>query len=428
MQNQFKAMEQSLSDINRSFKAFETQRQLLHSQDILPSKPKLKPVFENLITASEERRQVLHSQDILPSKPKLKHVLEQSILDIKRSFKALEQQVQLDIKRSFKAIEKLRLDTQRSFHPRERSISILDTQTSFKALEQQVQRLLPAIAQSILDTQTSFKAIKQKTQLNTQSKVNIFHRDNFYKLPHNWLYMVRDTIKSLESIEVRYKQLLLGKLGEFARIKNRLYSRKFNLQKQIKRDKNLKNNYQIPIKIKYICSVVNIIEHIEKIIVKLLQFQDKMNQINFEYQTETEKITQNKIYNSVKQIINKLLFHLYKEQRKYRRCFASIKHINSDDCDKSKHLIITLTVLNSSKRQKITFEFLQLLTAINRLKKDDGEIRNDIPQYWPSSKYRKKRIFEPNHRINCLLQTQFCIRQTLYNFYSSYEFSISRIC
>ena len=28
-----------------------------------------------------------------------------------------------------------------------------------------------------------------------------------------------------------------------------------------------------------------------------------MNQINFEYQTETEKITQNKIYNSVKQII-----------------------------------------------------------------------------------------------------------------------------
>ncbi|EAM48774.1 hypothetical protein WH8501_24350 [Crocosphaera watsonii WH 8501] len=378
MQNQFKAMEQSLSDINRSFKAFETQRQLLHSQDILPSKPKLKPVFENLITASEERRQVLHSQDILPSKPKLKHVLEQSILDIKRSFKALEKQVQLDIKRSFKAIEKLRLDTQRSFHPRERSISILDTQTSFKA-------------------------IKQKTQLNTQSKVNIFHRDNFYKLPHNWLYMVRDTIKSLESIEVRYKQLLLGKLGEFARIKNRLYSRKFNLQKQIKRDKNLKNNYQIPIKIKYICSIVNIIEHIEKIIVKLLQFQDKINLINFEYQTETERITQNKIYNSVKQIINKLLFHLYKEQRKYRRCFASIKHINSDDCDKSKHLIITLTVLNSSKRQKITFEFLQLLTAINRLKKDDGEIRNDIPQYWPSSKYRKKRIFEPNHRINCLL-------------------------
>ncbi|CCQ62031.1 hypothetical protein [Crocosphaera watsonii] len=388
MQNQFKAMEQSLSDINRSFKAFETQRQLLHSQDILPSKPKLKPVFENLITASEERRQVLHSQDILPSKPKLKHVLEQSILDIKRSFKA---------------IGKLRLDTQRSFHPRERSISILDTQTSFKA-------------------------IKQEIQLNTQSKVNIFHRDNFYKLPHNLLYMVRDTIKSLESIEVRYKQLLLGKLGEFARIKNRLYSRKFNLQKQIKRDKNLKNNYQIPIKIKYICSIVNIIEHIEKIIVKLLQFQDKINQINFEYQTETEKITQNKIYNSVKQIINKLLFHLYKEQRKYRRCFASIKHINSDDCDKSKHLIITLTVLNSSKRQKITFEFLQLLTAINRLKKDDGEIRNDIPQYWPSSKYRKKRIFEPNHRINCLLQTQFCIRQTLYNFYSSYEFSISRIC
>ena len=95
---------------------------------------------------------------------------------------------------------------------------------------------MPAIAQSILDTQTSFKAIKQKTQLNTQSKVNIFHRDNFYKLPHNWLYMVRDTIKSLESIEVRYKQLLLGKLGEFARIKNRLYSRKFNLQKQIKRN------------------------------------------------------------------------------------------------------------------------------------------------------------------------------------------------
>ena len=211
MQNQFKAIEQSLSDINRSFKAFETQRQLLHSQDILASKPKLKPVFENLITASEERRQVLYSQDILPSKPKLKHVLEQSILDIKRSFKALEQQVQLDIKRSFKAIEKLRLDTQRSFHPRERSISILDTQTSFKA-------------------------IKQKTQLNTQSKVNIFHRDNFYKLPHNWLYMVRDTIKSLENIEVRYKQLLLGKLGEFARIKNRLYSRKFNLQKQIKRN------------------------------------------------------------------------------------------------------------------------------------------------------------------------------------------------
>lgn len=142
-----------------------------------------------------------------------------------------------------------------------------------------------------------------------------------------------------------------------------------------------------------------------------------------------------KVLDTLTLIINKNInminsYCLLKVQRIYRINFTSLKHINSDNSDgnKSKHLIIILTVLNSSKRHKITFAFLQLLTKIHRLKKDYGEIRNDIPQYWPSSKYRKKRIFEPNHRINCLLQTQFCIRQTLYKFYSSYEFSVSRIC
>ena len=120
--------------------------------------------------------------------------------------------------------------------------------------------------------------------------------------------------------------------------------------------------------------------------------------------------------------------NLFKEQRKYRRYLTQLKHINSEFWGISHRIISIFSVFYLFTRHIITFTFSKLLTAINRLKKDDGEIRHEIPQYWPSSKYRKKRIFEPNHSINFLLQTQFCIRQTLSNFYPSNEFSVSRIC
>lgn len=119
--------------------------------------------------------------------------------------------------------------------------------------------------------------------------------------------------------------------------------------------------------------------------------------------------------------------HLFKEERKYRRYLTQLKHINSEFWDISHRIISIFSVFYLFTRHKITFTFSKLLTAINRLKKDDGEIRHEIPEYWPSSKYRKKRRVESDHTINCLLQTQFCFKQTLSNFYPSYEFSVCRI-
>ncbi|MGK7938786.1 MAG: hypothetical protein AB4062_01210 [Crocosphaera sp.] len=209
-------------------------------------------------------------------------------------------------------------------------------------------------------------------------------------------------------------------------------------------ERNKRNNKMINLIIKLLHEIRNqLIRLYRSIFIRIVSILESENFDIFFYSKDFYKKLNLVIqFNKIKIILDKIntiintkikiinISHILKEKRKYRKYFTLLKYINSDnsDSDKSKHLIISLTVLNSSKRQKITFTFSKLLTAINRLKKDDGEIRNDIPQYWPSSKYRKKRIFEPNHRINCLLQTQFYIRQTLSSFYSSYEFSVSRIC
>ncbi len=374
MQNQFKTIEQSLSDISRSFKELDTQRQL----ELQTLKRSLKSFDSN-------------QQFNQPLLPKITEASRLNLQEIQRPLKIVEQ-------------------------------SILDIQSD-------IQRVFKPIEQSISNIQRSFKAIEQKRQLHTQSQVKIFHRDRCYKLPNNWLSMITDAIKSSLSIEENIKDKYQKLVSEkFARIKSRLYSHKLNLEKEIEKNEDPENSSKLSLKIKHIDYILKIIEYIEKIIVEILLDQSKINQSDLEDKIETEKLTQNKIDNSIKQIINKFLVHLSKEQRKQRIYFTPIRHINSNDGDKSKHLIIALTVLNSSKRHKITFAFLQLLTAINRLKKDDGEIRNETPEYWPSSKYRKKRRFKPNHTNNCLLQTQFCIKQTLSDFYPSDQFSVSRIC
>ncbi|MGK7887365.1 MAG: hypothetical protein AB4057_22390 [Crocosphaera sp.] len=231
-----------------------------------------------------------------------------------------------------------------------------------------------------------------------------------------------DPNKSYTNIEYLLDQ-------KFKHIKIKLENQRLKVEAQLEKQTKNKKINKLKLKLKHLNHLLEILDNIKIIILKILTGQGIYYMMNDD---KTQLDLKNKFNNLVKQLIQfttkYLSSCLFKEDRKYRIYFTPIKHIGSGDDDKSNHLILMISVFNSSKRHKITFKFSKILTAINRLKKDDGEISNDILQYWPSSKYRKKRIFETNHRINCLLQTQFCIRQTLSNFYPSYEFSVSRIC
>ncbi|EAZ88273.1 hypothetical protein [Crocosphaera chwakensis] len=178
--------------------------------------------------------------------------------------------------------------------------------------------------------------------------------------------------------------------------------------------------------------IIELMEELQKTESKSLVLERELTSINFFtiksiFELESKKCTQILIKIMKEYITIIFSLHLFQKQRKYRRYVTQLKHINSEFWDISHRIISIFSVFYLFTRHIITFTFSKISTEINRLKKDDGEIRHEIPQYWPSSKYRKKRRVEFNHTINCLLQTQFCFRQTLSNFDASYEFSVSRI-